>query len=101
MVWKKIEGSIPEVWDFSVQPELEGTYIRKEEKVGPNNSNMYYFKVGEEEVAIWGNTVLDNRLDKVLENTKVRIVYLGKARSKRGVEYKNFEVFVWQDEVPF
>ena len=45
--WKKIEGSGSgaEAWDFLKEAVLEGEFVRKEEKVGPNNSNMYYFKV--------------------------------------------------------
>lgn len=107
MSWKKIEDSKSgaDVWDFSAQPELEGEFLRKEEKVGPNNSNMYHFLVGAddkaEEVAVWGNTVLDGKLAEVQTGQKVRIKFLGKAVSKRGNTFKNFEVDVWEEELPF
>ena len=103
MSWKKVEGSNSgaEVWDFDVQAELEGEFIRKEEKVGPNNSNMYHFKVGTEEVAVWGNTVLDSRLGEVKAGNKVKIHYLGLQVSKRGNKFKNFNVFVWEEPAPF
>ena len=90
MAWKKIESnnSGADVWDFNTQAELEGEFVKKEEKVGPNNSNMYYFLVGDkneqEEVAVWGNTVLDSRLAEVQHGTKIKIVYLGMQISKRG-----------------
>lgn len=107
MSWKKIESSNSgaDVWDFDTQKEFEGEFIRKEEKVGPNNSNLYYFKAGvgvdEEEVAVWGGAVLDGRLAEVQPGTKVKIVYIGKQTSKRGNQFKNYDVFVDTEPLPF
>lgn len=106
MAWKKIESQVgADVWNFETDKELEGEFVRKEEKVGPNNSNMFYFLVGSgvesEEVAVWGGAVLDSRLDKVQAGTKVKIVYLGKQTSKRGNQFKNYDVFIDTEPLPF
>ena len=106
MTWKKIESSAgADVWDFNTQAELEGEFVKKEVGIGPNNSNMYHFLVGganeQEEVAVWGNIVLDSRLAEVQHGDNIKIVYLGKAKSKRGNEYKNFDVFVEDKTIPF
>lgn len=102
MSWKKVENDFAvDMWNFEQNAELEGKFLRKEENVGPNNSNVYYFEVGEEEVGVWGSSVLDSRLAEVKENQKVKIVSLGKAQSKRGTSYNNFDVFLWTEEIPF
>lgn len=102
MTWTKIESSVgADVWNFETQPEMEGEFIRKEEKIGPNNSNMYYFTIENEEIGVWGNTVLDNRLVDFKAGTKTKIVYLGKVKTKRGTEYKNFDVFTDSEPLPF
>lgn len=102
-MWKKIEGNQgSDVWDFNTQAELEGEFVKKEVGIGPNNSNMYHFLVGgvneQEEVAVWGNTVLDSRLAEVNHGDKIKIVFLGMAKSKRGTQYKNFDVFIDKNE---
>jgi hypothetical protein len=99
MAWSKIAGqSQSDAWDFNTQAEMEGEFVRVEEKVGPNNSKLYHFLVGDgadqEEVVVWGSTVLDSRLVDVKHGDKIKIVYLGKAKSKRGTEYRNFDVFL-------
>ena len=106
MAWKKVEANTGvDVWNFETDKELEGEFVRKEEKIGPNNSIMYYFLVGsgadQEEVAIWGGTVLDSRLVEVQHGTRVKIVYLGKQTSKRGNQFKNYDVFVDTEPLPF
>jgi len=96
-MWKKVESSAGALlWDFTKNAELEGGFVRKETNVGPNNSNMYYFKTPTEEVCCWGNTVLDSRLMDAEVGDRIKIVYKGMATSpKTGREYKDFEVFFW------
>lgn len=99
-MWKKVESSAgAQAWDFIQNAELEGGFIRKEENVGPNNSNMYYFKTPTEEVCCWGNTVLDSRLVEAKVGDRVKIVFKGMAVSpKSGREYKDFEVYFWDEQ---
>lgn len=104
MAWKKVESTGgADVWNFETQAEFEGEFVKKSEGIGPHQSNLYHFLVGgeseQEEVVVWGNTVLDSRLAGVNHGDKVKIVYLGKAKSKRGNEFKNFDVFT-EDKGP-
>jgi len=91
-----------EMWNFEEKNELEGLFVRREDNVGPNNSKVYYVNVNGEEVCFWGNTVLDNQLAGVIEGKRVKVNYLGKAVSpKTKREYKNFEVYLWEEPLPF
>lgn len=102
MTWKKLETSEFPMWNFVEKPELEGILVSREEEVGPNKSTIYKANVNGEEFCFWGNTVLDSRLKDVVDGKRIQIKYLGMATSpttKR--EYKNFEVYLWEDVVPF
>ena len=107
MAWKKVENNSngTDVWNFETQAEFEGEFVKRQEGIGPHQSNLYHFLVGgeneQEEVVVWGNTVLDSRLAEVTHGMKVKIVYLGKAKSKRGNEFKNFDVFTESEPLPF
>lgn len=91
-----------EAWDFIDNPVLEGVFESKKEHVGPNNSSLYTFRVEDQLVAVWGNTVLDARLEELNSGAKVKIEYLGKSVSpKTKREYKNFEVSVWEEPLPY
>jgi len=87
----------PETWDFAEDgkgAELIGTYIRKREGVGENNSNVYTLKQETGVVSFWGNTILDIRLQDVAIGEEVRLVYKGKATSeKSGRTYHDFDVY--------
>ena len=92
--WEKMEMN--PTWDYQEQPEFEGVYIAKEVEVGPNNSNLYNFKVADGSfVSVWGNTILDGRFKNLTEGEEVKIVYLGKVKSekRKGAEYHNFDVY--------
>lgn len=102
MAWNKIEVSEFPLWNFEKNPELEGLLVSREENVGPNNSTMYKANVNGQEFCFWGNTVLDSRLKDVVDGKRIKVNYLGKATSpKTKREYKNFEVYLWEDAVPF
>ena len=90
--WEKLE--VAPTWDFEENPEMVGTYITTEEKVGPNESKVHTFGVDSSIMGVWGNTVLDDRLKQVQPGDKVKIIYAGMEKSeKTGREYKNFEVY--------
>ena len=104
--WKKVESTGgSDAWNFETQDTMEGEFVKVETGIGPHASNLYHFLVGgeneQEEVVVWGNTVLDSRLGEVTHGMKVKIVYLGKAKSKRGNEFKNFDVFLEDVNLPF
>ena len=102
MAWNKIEVSEFPLWNFEKNPELEGLLLSREENVGPNNSTMYKANVNGQEFCFWGNTVLDSRLKDVVDGKRIKVNYLGKATSpKTKREYKNFEVYLWEEPIPF
>ena len=101
--WEKVEANITPAWNYKTEDgnfslkegdELTGIYLGKKEGVGPNNSVIYEFKVGEEKKGVWGSTVLDTRFSTLTEGMEVKIVYKGKTKSeKSGREYHDFDIF--------
>lgn len=92
--WVQVETS--PTWDYESQAEFVGTYIASDSNVGPNNSNLYTFKIADgSNMAVWGNAILDNRLKNCEVGEEVKIVYLGKVESNKvkGRMYHNFDVF--------
>jgi len=97
--WEKVVPVLTETWDFDKNNELEGTFVEVKNNVGPNESNIYHIKTDKEEVAIWGNTVLDGRLKDFQKGQFVKIVYNGESTSeKTGRTYKDFDVYTAQLE---
>jgi len=74
---------------------VEGTFVNFAEGQGKDkNSCVYTLKSDEgEEHRFWGSKVLDDQLSKVSMGTYVKVDYKGKAKSKSGREYHDFEVF--------
>lgn len=101
--WIQVEPNITPVWNYKQEDgnfslkkgdELIGIYVGKKERIGPNNSVIYEFKVGEETKGVWGSTVIDTRFSTLTEGMEVKIVYKGKTKSeKSGREYHDFNVF--------
>lgn len=102
MTWKKIGGvsDLPteRIWTPENETVLEGIFIGKKEKTGQMQSPMFVFKVKNENVGVWGSTVLETKLAELQENDKVKIEYLGLVKGKTGRQYKDFDVSVWTDE---
>ncbi len=93
MAWEEVTPS--PTHDFKENKELVGVFMSKEEDVGPNGSNIYNFENEKgERVAVWGNAILDSRFKTLTIGEKVKIEYLGKAKSeKTDREYHNFKVY--------
>ena len=72
--------------------QVEGRLVRKEENVGVNNSNLYHIDHNGTQTAVWGSTVLDNRLAFVEIGTHIRITYKGTNKNKKGQDVKIFKV---------
>lgn len=91
--WEEIESS--PVWNFKENPQLIGYFVGVETKVGPNESNLYSFRLEDGEmVAVWGNTLLDSRFRHLEIGEKVKVIYKGKVKNpKTGREYHNYDVF--------
>jgi hypothetical protein len=91
--WKTIE---PGVW----RPEKEGDQIvgvlvGKEPKNELSGiSAKYHIETAKGMFFVWGSTVLDDRMQYVKVNQKIRITYEGKTKNKRGQDVNLFRVDV-------
>lgn len=77
-------------WDQ--EKPIQGIYKRSVENVGPNNSMQHILATDDGEVAVWGSTVLDGKFEQIPAGAEVRVEFLGKEKSAKGVEYKNYKV---------
>jgi len=92
--WIKIVPELTDLWDFDKNNVLEGVFIEKKTDVGPNNSNIYVIKTDEGKFSVWGNTVLDSRLDGFVKGEEIKIEYKGMTPSQRtGKEYKDYDIY--------
>ncbi len=92
--WKKIE--VGDAWDFEENDTLIGVFVGKEENVGENQSMLYEIETKDgRRVNVWGSTILDTRLKNIEIGEEVKIVFLGREKSKKrkDTEYKNYDVF--------
>lgn len=96
--WKEVTLEDGVIWDK--QKPVEGVLTNTENEVGPNNSKMYTIKTEDDEIKVWGSTVLDDKLAHVVKGTFVKIEYEGKLKSKKGTEYHSYKVFVDEDSAP-
>ena len=87
--WRTIE---PGVW----RPEkpgdrIIGVLVNKEPKNDSSGiSAKYYIETDKGMFFIWGSTVLDDRMQYVKLNQRVRITYNGKTKNKRGQDVNLF-----------
>jgi hypothetical protein len=89
--WKKIE---PNVWKPENDgDEIEGVLISVEPETGTFKSTIYHLEKGEEQWAVWGTTVLDDRMQYVHVGEKFKIIYKGLQKNTKGQDVKIFEVF--------
>ena len=95
--WKTIE---PGVW----KPEKEkdqiiGVLVNKEPKDEINGfSAKYYIETDRGMFFVWGSTVLDDWMQYLKVNQKIRITYEGKTKNKRGQDVNLFRVDVSNGE---
>jgi len=88
--WTDASQSTDRTYDKKSKEVLVGTFLQKQEHVGPNDSNMYHIRTetedGTEVVGVWGSTIIDGYFSRIPLNSKVRIESLGEkvsAKSKR------------------
>jgi hypothetical protein len=85
---------------FELEKNLEGVLVAKQENVGPNNSFLFTIeKKGGKKVSVWGSAVL-NKINTLPIGSLIKIEYLGKAKGKRGTEFKNYKIQVDEDTRP-
>ncbi|TAL21831.1 MAG: hypothetical protein EPN94_12160 [Nitrospirae bacterium] len=82
------------MWDEETQNEIEGVYVSAKDNVGTNNSTIYTLRTKDGEKSLWGSTLLDDRFNGIALGEEVKIVFLGKQKTKDGGRaYKNFDVY--------
>ena len=89
--WKTIE---PGVWrPVTEGDQIIGVLVSKEPKNDVSGiSAKYYIDTGKGMFFVWGSTVLDDRMQYVKVNQKIRITYEGKTKNKRGQDMNLFRV---------
>ena len=95
-------GNYNEVWKPTQDGDtIEGTLIKSESNVGPNNQWVYDIKVAEGTVfSVWGKKVLDGQLSTVPVNSYIKIEFIGKKTSNKGNVFYDFNVFVAGEQAP-
>ena len=93
MTYQEIET---DTWKPSEKgDEIEGVFVKAEENVGANDSNLYHLEVDEKPVAVWGSTVLDTKMIGIKPGEKIKIVFDGLGESKPGKNPpKIFKVYI-------
>lgn len=77
--------------------ELIGYYMGTQHGQGQDNNSCVHTieKEDGESVQFWGSAVCDEQIAKIKAGDFVKVVYLGKVKTKTGNrEYRNWEVFV-------
>ena len=99
MVYKEVGKELPEIWKPEIKDEcIEGKFIKKKDKCGPNESALYVIDVSAEDSeepefkSFWGSTVLDDKMDYVEAGDKIKVTYLGKE--------KNYHNYLVEKDVP-
>jgi hypothetical protein len=91
--WKKVESN-GAFHNFDEEKELVGIYVQKKEHQGDFDSTKIYIKKENGEVVnFFANSVLDDRMTQIQLGDTVKIVYMGKKKSKTGRMFKDWEVF--------
>ena len=90
--WKSIE---PGIWKPENKGDsIEGVLLAKKTEVGTNNSNAYVIETkNNEQLMVWGSTVLDDKMIIVKVGDMVKIEFNGKQPNKKGQPTKLFKVY--------
>jgi len=75
----------PTDWTYEKDGDfIEGIVVRKQEKVGPNQSMLYSIENPEGVKNVWGSAILDQRMAFVKVGEKIKITYKGLAEPTAG-----------------
>jgi len=95
MGWSKVgSGEIMDLKKDGKGTETVGTYLGRQENIGKFGTVLHHIEVDGKRKSVWGSAVLNNQLDQVAPETKIKIVYLGQQASQNGKNPMNmFDVF--------
>lgn len=83
MVFKEVGKELPEQWKPEKEGDfIEGIYAQKKENVGKNKANLYLIETNGILKAIWGSTVLDDKMVYVKIGDRIKITYQGRDKEK-------------------
>lgn len=82
--WKPAEGEV-----------LEGVLTGISRDIGVNKSTIYEITTdGDEKVAVWETAVLKSKLEQLEIGSRVKMIYMGKKKSKNGPgQYHDYQIF--------
>jgi hypothetical protein len=88
---KQGDGNYPAKWDKEVHKVIVGTLIEKKYDImGKPGSNAFVIQTGSGELyTVWSSKILDDYFSTIENGTVVRIEYMGKKKSKNGVNSFN------------
>lgn len=90
--WKEA-GMAGDSWKPEAEGDtIQGIYVMKKENVGVNASNVYVVRKGDEDLSVWGSTVLDTKFQEIPEGAEVKIEFVGMVKGKGPKPYKDFRV---------
>lgn len=104
--WKKIQDKSEDknflpVWKPTERAIVIGKFLKTETNVPPKGGVQYHIEEKNGVIRVWGSTVLNNKMSQIEEGSTVKIEYLGEVYGKTGKTYKNYDVFVLEDEIDF
>lgn len=84
----------PGIWKPEKQGDsVSGKYVGKKEKVGVNESTLYYLEqTNGIQTGVWSSTVLENRMQFINVGDIIKITFTGTQENKRGQPTKIFKV---------
>lgn len=91
--WKKSEGESDFI-SLSEGEEVVGIYVGKEES--ERYPNTYNYKIdinGSGDIKKISGVVIAKHLDEAKVGTPVKIVYKGKRKNEKKIEYNDYEVY--------
>lgn len=82
--WQEVKGN-SDFHDFDTEVILEGKYVKKDENVGANKSNVYHIETkGGDTEKVWGCVVLDDRFESIPVGSMVQIELHNKVPNRYG-----------------
>lgn len=94
--WQEINPMNNKTWNVDEQSKIQGIYIGKQDDIGTNHATVHTIKIDTgEKIGIWGNDLLNGKLQEIKIGEEVLIEFIGRVKSTKrsGAEYKSYKVF--------
>ena len=98
--FEEIEEEVTESNQWKPEPneEIIGKYISTNEGKGRGEGLTFHTLEDQQgtEISILGCTVLNNKLEKVMYGSIIKIIYKGYVTSEKGRSYKDYDVLIYR-----